>query len=192
MGQQTKWNDFYSSEKREPFLHLTEEQINAILRKFPDVKSALDIGCGEGQLMAQLEQRDISTTGIDVSDIALAEAHKLVKGTLIEGDFEQFTFPDGTSFDLIFAKFVIAFAQNPKIFFKKIDTLLRGGGGFILITPVIQELKSSSQKEEVFIEQLVLDENMPQYFSEIEETILYSENNKKLALFICMKKQSEG
>lgn len=188
MEPQSKWNTFYSSKKREPFLHLTEEQVDAILVRFPNAKSALDIGCGEGQLLTQLEQRNISTTGIDVSDVALKKAHKHVAGKLIEGDFEQFVFPKNSSFDLIFVKFVIAFIQNAGAFFEKIDNLLKTGGGFILLTPVTKELDSSSEKEEVFVEQSVLEKFMPQYFSKIEETVLHSENNKRLVLYTCTKK----
>ncbi|MFZ3043538.1 MAG: class I SAM-dependent methyltransferase [Minisyncoccia bacterium] len=188
MGSKDKWDSFYYSKKREPFLHLTEEQVGDILVRFPNAKSALDIGCGEGQLLVQLEQRGFSTTGIDVSDVALKEARKHVAGKLIEGDFEQFVFSSDSSFDLIFVKFVIAFIQNPEKFFQKIDNLLKIGGGFILLTPVTQELDSLSEKEEVFVEQSILDKFMPQYFSKVEETILYSENSKKLSLYICMKR----
>lgn len=187
MEPRNKWNTYYSSKEREPFLHLTDEQVDAILTKFPNAKSALDIGCGEGQLLIQLEQRDIATVGIDVSDGALKEARKHVVGKLIEGDFEQFTFPNNSSFDLVFVKFVIAFIQNPKAFFEKIDRMLKTRGGFILLTPVTQKLDSSSEKEEVFVEQSVLDKFMPQYFPKIEETVLYSEDNKKLSLYICTK-----
>lgn len=188
MESKNKWDTFYSSKKREPFLHLTEEQVEAILVKFPNAKSALDIGCGEGQLLIQLEQRNISVTGIDVSDVALKEARRHVAGKLIEGDFEQFIFPNDSSFDLIFVKFVIAFIQNPEEFFEKIDALLKTEGGFILLTPVTKELDTSSEKEEVFVEQSVLDRFMPKYFSKVEETILYSEGSKKLSLYICTKK----
>lgn len=188
MKQKDKWNVFYSSKKREPFLHLTEEQVDNILKKFPNAASALDIGCGEGQLLIQLEERGISATGIDISDIGINEAKKRVSGSLIVGDFEQFSFPDTTSFDLVFVKFVIAFIQNPETFFKKIDSLLKTDGGFILLTPVIRESDSSSQKEEVFIEQSILDEYLPRYFSKIEETILYSEGHKRLVLYTCTKK----
>ncbi len=169
-------------------MHFSEEQIGSILSKFPNAKSALDIGCGEGQLLIQLEQRGISTTGIDISGVALNEAEKHVKGTLIGGDFEQFTFPNDSSFDLIFVKFVIAFIQNPETFFKKINRMLKVDGGFILLTPVAQKLGLSPEKEEIFIEQSVLEKLMPQYFSRIEETVLHSEENKKLALYICTKK----
>jgi 2-polyprenyl-3-methyl-5-hydroxy-6-metoxy-1,4-benzoquinol methylase len=188
MEQLSKWNIYYSSKKREPFLHLTKEQVDTILAKFPDAKSALDIGCGEGQLLIQLERQGISTTGIDISNVAISEASKYVKGTLIEGDFEQVTFPNNSSFDLIFVKFVIAFIQNHEAFFKKINTLLKPDGGFILLTPVTKELNLSSEKDEIFIKQSVLEKFMPQYFSKIEETVLYSENNKKLVLYTCTKK----
>ncbi len=187
MESKNKWDTFYSSKERDSFLHLTDEQVDVILAKFPNAKSALDIGCGEGQLLIQLEQRSIASTGIDVSDVALNEARKYVVGKLIEGDFEQFVFPHDSSFDLIFVKFVIAFIQNPETFFEKVDKFLKAGGGFILLTPVAQKLDSQSEKEEVFVEQSTLDKFMPQYFQKIEEIVLYSENNKKLALYTCTK-----
>jgi|SRR3989344_2559456 len=188
MKKQSKWDIYYSSKKREPFLHLTEEQVDAVLAKFPDAKSALDIGCGEGQLLVQLEQRGILITGIDISSVALDEARKHVRGILIDGDFEQFIFPNNLSFDIIFVKFVIAFIQNPETFFKKINNLLRTGGGFILLTPVTQKLDDSSEKEEIFIKQSILEKFMPQYFSEVEEIVFHSENGKRLMLYVCTKK----
>lgn len=188
MEQQKKWDTFYSSVKREPFLHLTDEQVDKILEKFAYAKSALDIGCGEGQLLAQLEKRGISTVGIDVSPVALNEAHKHVKGELIEGDFEQYTFRKDTQFDLIFTKFVIAFIKDVDAFFKKIVALLGPGSGFILLTPVINGPKNENLiEEEIFIQQSVLDASMPRYFSDIKEEVLYAEGDKKLALYVCTK-----
>jgi len=183
-----KWDDFYTSDSRESFLHFTNDQIASILRHFPLAKTALDIGCGEGQLMLQLEAANITTIGIDLSKIALAEARKHVKGNLIEGDFEKFYFPIEQKFDLIFVKFVIAFMSDIPSFFKKIDDLLNPGGGFILLAPVSnQPIDRNIEADEIFIEQSVLDISMPKYFSNIREEILHAENEKKLSLFICSK-----
>lgn len=187
MKSRDKWDTFYSSKKREPFLHLTEEQVNAILIRFSNAKSALDIGCGEGQLLIQLEQRNISAVGIDVSDVALKEARKHVKGTLIEGDFEEFVFSEEEKFDLVFVKFVIAFIEDIPTFFKKIQSVLKTSGGFILLAPVINGHLEKKSGEEIFVEQSVLDVSMPKYFSEIKEEILHTEGNRKLALYTCIK-----
>ena len=189
MEQAKKWDTFYSSTTREPFLHFSNEQIVAILRKFPKAKSALDVGCGEGQVMIQLEQHGISTTGIDISSVALAEASRNVRGTLIEGDFEKSNFPQGQHFDLIFVKFVIAFIKDVPAFFKKINALLKTGGGLILLAPVVKgPLGQASEGEEIFVEQSVLDTFVPRYFSKIKEEILHTEADRKLSLYLCTKK----
>ncbi len=187
MNQKEKWNTFYSLKKREPFIHFTEEQLNDILKKFPDAQSALDIGCGEGQLLVQLEKRGLFSTGIDVSEVGLDEAKKQFKGALILGDFEEFNFPEESSFDLIFVKFVVAFIKNPADFFKKVDSLLKRGGGFILLTPVMPKPNIQLQEEEVFVGQAVIDTYLPQYFSKIDEVVLYSDGSKRLVLYICKK-----
>lgn len=181
-----KWDDFYASDSRESFLHFTDDQVSSILKDFPLAKTALDIGCGEGQLMLQLEATGVTTTGIDLSKVALAEAHKHVKGNLIEGDFEKFDFPIEQKFDLIFVKFVIAFIESKPAFFKKVRGLLNAGGALILLTPVIDgEIVQKLESESIFVEKSVLDTYMPKYFPNIKEEILHAERAKKLSLFIC-------
>lgn len=183
-----KWDTFYASDSRESFLHFTDEQIASILKHFPLAKTALDIGCGEGQLILQLETVGIATTGIDISKIALAEARKRVKGTLLEGDFEKYSFPPEQKFDLVFVKFVIAFIKDIPAFFNKIDDLLKQNGGFILLAPVAkQSIDRSEEANEIFIEQSLLDVSFPKHFSNIQEETLYAEDDKRLALFICKK-----
>lgn len=188
MKSTDKWNTFYTSETRESFLHFSDEQLESILKQFPNAVSALDIGCGEGQLMTQLEVRSISTTGMDISDVALTEAHRHAKGVLIESDFEQYTFQKDVRFDLIFVKFVIAFIRDVGAFFKKIDTLLKPGGGLILLTPVTNGKRDPYfEGDDIFIQQSVLDTFMPLFFSKINEEVLHAEDDKKLALYICTK-----
>lgn len=188
MKQKEKWNSFYTSQKREPFLHFSEEQIDNILKQFPNTQSVLDIGCGEGQLLVQLETRGISTVGIDVSEIGIEEARKYVKGGLIVGDFETFEFPADRTFDLIFVKFVIAFIEKPDLFFRKIIRLLNSSGGLILLTPVMPNPDRSSPSEEVFADQAVIDQFLPRHFSSIKEEVLYADGDKRLVLYTCIKK----
>ncbi len=188
MKQKEKWNSFYTSQKRESFLHFSEEQIHSILEKFPNTQSALDIGCGEGQLMAQLESRGISTVGIDVSEVGIEAARKLSKGEFIIGDFETFEFPTNTAFDLIFVKFVIAFIEKPDLFFQKIVQLLNSHGGLVLLTPVMPNPDRSSQSEEVFVDLATLDGCLARYFSSIREEVLYADGEKRLVLYTAVKK----
>lgn len=186
MNQKTKWDCFYSSKEREPFLHLSDTQLKNVLLEFPNAKSALDIGCGEGQLMVQLEKAGLSTTGIDVSPVCLGEATKHVKGKLVEADFEQFEFAKDSKFDLIFAKFIIAFINHPESFFEKIISLLNRRGGLILLTPVSAVPLTNSDSDEVFVSQNVID-LLPRFFEKIDEEILYSEESRKLSLYVCRR-----
>lgn len=188
MKQKEKWNSFYASQRREPFLHFTEDQVDDILKQFPNTQSVLDIGCGEGQLLVQLETRGISTVGIDVSEIGIEEARKHVKGELIVGDFETFEFPADRTFDLIFVKFVIAFIEKPDLFFRKIIRLLNSRGGLILLTPVMPNPDQLSPSEEVFVDLSTLDECLSQYFSSVREEVLYADGEKRLVLYTAVKK----
>jgi len=187
MDSKTKWDTFYASTTREPFLHLTETQVAEILAGSPSAHSALDIGCGEGQLLEQLEQSGLTVTGIDVSPVALSAAKERVEGTLIEGDFESFNFNTNSTFDLIFLKFVIAFIDDKERLFQKIHSLLNEGGELVLLTPVISGVKELKSIEEIFVEKHILDECLPKYFGQIKEDILYKEGGKKLSLFVCKK-----
>lgn len=186
--QKEKWNIFYASQDREPFLHFTDEQVDNILKQFSNVQSVLDIGCGEGQLLIQLEKRGITTTGIDVSEVGITEARKHVKGEFIVDNFETFEFPTDTLFDLVFVKFVIAFIAEPDLFFQKVAKLLKTHGGLVLLTPVMPNPDSLSASEEVFVDQAVLDEFLPKYFSSIKEEILYADGDKRLVLYTGVKK----
>lgn len=188
MKQKEKWNAFYTSQKRESFLHFNEEQIDVILKKFPNTQSILDIGCGEGQLMSQLEARGISTVGIDVSEVGIKTARKSSNGQFIVGDFETFEFPTNTAFDLIFVKFVIAFIEKPDLFFQKVVQLLNSHGGFILLTPVMPNPDQLSPAEEVFVDLSTLDECFSRYFSSVHEEVLYADGEKRLVLYIAIKK----
>lgn len=187
VDNKTKWDSFYASATREPFLHLNEERIDGVLKAFPSANSALDIGCGEGQLLEQLGKRGLDAVGIDVSPVALVEAKKRIRGVLIEGDFESFVFHDNPTFDLIFLKFVIAFIHDKKRLFEKIDSMLNEGGGLVLLTPIISNAGDAKDIDEVFVKQEVLDEFLPKYFKQSKEQILYAESNKRLSLYICRK-----
>src|SRR3989344_1527923 len=190
MNSQQKWDLFYSQKIREEFHNLSKTQLDEILIAFPHAKSALDIGCGEGQLINELEHRGLAVTGVDPSVVALKVARKQTTGNLIQGTFEDAQFEPGTLFDIIFVKFVISFIEDYAVFFKKIDTLLNSNGGLIILTPVINRPKINDE-EEIFVSKSILNQFLPIYFKNVTETVIHEDNDKKLSLFIC-KKNSEG
>lgn len=182
-----KWNAIYSGKiKTSNFLQLEEIQLSEIFEFFPNARSAFDIGCGRGELLSQLEDRGITTTGIDASSVAIDAAKRVSKATLYVGDFESFSFPEGIKFDLIFVKFVLAHIKKKEEFIVHISELLNNGGGLIVISPVM--LKNKRAVDEIFIEQELLNKLISRYFSLKKECILYEEGDKKLSLYILGKK----
>lgn len=63
--------------------------------------TALDIGCGRGELLFQLEQRGISSVGVDIALPALELARKTTKAPLALCDAKRLPFREH-SFDRIF------------------------------------------------------------------------------------------
>ncbi len=83
--------------------------IRPVFRRFLDrnqftKRSALDIGCGFGQYLAYLEARGFTTAGVDISELAVAEASRAVRdGTrIIAGDMFAYPFPEN-EFDFVFS-----------------------------------------------------------------------------------------
>lgn len=179
-SQKKKWDAFYSSTKREDFLHLSDQQLDAILKEFPTAKTILDIGCGEGQLLTQLTMRGYDVTGIDVSPIALSRVD--LDTTIITGDFENYRF--GQTFDIIFAKFLVAFIENLPNFFAKTHSLLNRDGGMVIISPIVDGEKD----EEIFIKKEDFENGYRTYFDVRFDTSLYQEGNKRLAQVILTKR----
>ncbi len=90
---------------------------------------ALDIGCGEGELMRQLRERGYTTTGIDLAEVAKPD---------IVGDFMEYDFGK-QRFDLITVNLVIAFIDDKEAFINKAKSLLKPGGRLIIITPILYQ-----------------------------------------------------
>jgi len=98
-------------------------------------KTALDIGCGTGELTRQLKARGFDVTGIDPSDYAI-EAAKSIDSDVeyLCAPFEQTALD--AKYDVITINKVLAFVKDPKEFLLKAKGLLKAGGKLVLITPV--------------------------------------------------------
>lgn len=69
----------------------------------PEMK-ILDVGCAKGFMLYDFEQLipGIKTTGLDISEYAIRNAHPGVKGRLVVGDAKELPFEDN-EFDLVIA-----------------------------------------------------------------------------------------
>ena len=129
----THWNSYYDNGT--DFGFITSQALSKLLSYTnPNVpKVALDIGCGTGQLMRELNHRGYQCLGIDVSGSAVRIAKSLTTRSdelqYLQSDIENVdieTLPL-QPYSLITCKLVYAFVQNKGPFLKKVDELLVNG-----------------------------------------------------------------
>lgn len=107
--------------------------INAILNLTP--KSVLDIGCGEGWLVRELEQSGISTLGLDVVPEFIEYAQKQGGGRFKSVSFEELSSSIlQEKFDIIVCNFSLLGDESVVHLFQQAASLLNNGGAFIIQT----------------------------------------------------------
>jgi SAM-dependent methyltransferase len=90
----------------------------------------LDVGCGTGQLTAEIAQSGAQVTGLDNSAGMLAEARKNFPGlAFVLGDAAAFDFPE--SFDAVFSNAALHWVKNANGAAASIARALRPGGRFV-------------------------------------------------------------
>ncbi len=94
---------------------------------------ALDVGCGNGDLMDRLEQRGWEVVGIDLDEnaVAAAKSRGLDART---GDLASQQFPDA-SFDAITLSHVIEHVPDPAALLAECCRILRSDGTLVVLTP---------------------------------------------------------
>jgi SAM-dependent methyltransferase len=108
--------------------------VRAYLR--PDSR-VLDLGCGRGGLVEQLDHPLELISGLD-PDIESLREHRLaqVEPPMARANGASRRMPfAGASFDLIFASWVLEHMAEPAVDFREIGRVLRPGGVFVFITP---------------------------------------------------------
>lgn len=97
-----------------------------------DNKSVLDIGCGEGGILAGLaETYKFRGLGIDYDGEMISKARQVPGSVFRQGEFFLYDFDE--KYDFILLRDVLEHCGNPREMLRKISTLLRPGG-FVYIT----------------------------------------------------------
>jgi SAM-dependent methyltransferase len=112
-----------------PPAHLRE-----FVRSLPRVGAALDLGCGDGRLTAEL--RAEALTAADVSAVALARARERLPGAELrelEPD-APLPFAD-SSFDLVLCVETVEHVRDVQLLVSEVRRVLRPGGELALTTP---------------------------------------------------------
>ena len=94
----------------------------------------LDIGCGFGFFLQEMQYRGWEVTGIELSAPGISYARDVLCANVYQSSLEQTDFPNNC-YDVITAFYVIEHSYDPIIFLKKIHSLLKPGGIVLLRYP---------------------------------------------------------
>ena len=110
----------------------------------------LDLGCGTGKLLDRLATRfpQLRGTGLDLSAEMLTQARlnnrhhpRLI---YLQGDAEALPFVDG-QFDAVFNTLSFIHYSNPEQVFAEVSRVLKPGGKFYLVDPIIKTQANTQQ-----------------------------------------------
>ena len=92
----------------------------------------LDLGCGRGGLVEQLNHPLTKITGVDPDELSLKEHRLALPRTVGMSDVLPFA---ANSFDVVFASWLLEHLERPLSTFAQISRVLKPGGVFVFITP---------------------------------------------------------
>jgi 2-polyprenyl-3-methyl-5-hydroxy-6-metoxy-1,4-benzoquinol methylase len=94
---------------------------------------ALDVGCGNGHLVAALRARGWDAEGIDVDETAVADARR--RGLPVRlGHLDTLAIPPG-SMDAVTLRHVVEHVHDPGALLASCHRVLRSGGRLAIVTP---------------------------------------------------------
>lgn len=117
-----------------PFILTILGDVVASFEKHRVTGRLLDVGFGQGALLAVAQKRGWQTYGIEASHAAVEQGIKHGVGELAVGDFLDAPWEDG-NFDVIVMTELIEHLTSPRQFLEKARALLRKGGVLYLTTP---------------------------------------------------------
>jgi 2-polyprenyl-3-methyl-5-hydroxy-6-metoxy-1,4-benzoquinol methylase len=95
----------------------------------------LEVGCGDGYLLAAAERRGYEVTGVEYSEYAAQRARAgLTRGQVLVGELSQVELPAG-AFDVCILADVIEHVRDPRSFLATVRERLKPGGRLLIATP---------------------------------------------------------
>jgi SAM-dependent methyltransferase len=111
------------------------------VRRLGRVGRALDVGCGDGRLTAELDASEL--TAADVSPVALERARpRLADARIVELEPDAPLPFDDSSFELVLAVETIEHVRDVQLLLSEIRRVLAPGGELALTTPATPALVS--------------------------------------------------
>jgi SAM-dependent methyltransferase len=103
-----------------------------LINKLKDKGAILDIGCGDGSLMAGIDKKRYTVAGTEYSTIEIARAKK-VTSKIYKGDYLNYDAKD--KYDIIIMTEVLEHTREPLKYLKKIHSDLKKEGNIIITVP---------------------------------------------------------
>jgi len=95
----------------------------------------LEVGCGDGYLLAAAERRGFEVVGVEYSEHAAQRARAgLTRGQVLVGELAQVDLPS-ESFDVCILADVIEHVRDPRSFLTTVRERLKPGGCLLIATP---------------------------------------------------------
>lgn len=131
LEKQNEWRERYRALR--PGWHpATEVYADLVREHVRPFSRLLDLGCGRGGLVEQLDVVPHQVVGVDLDWLSLHEHRLQIPGVVATGDHLPFA---PRSFDVVFASWVLEHLATPLSTFRAIRRVLRPAGVFIFITP---------------------------------------------------------
>jgi SAM-dependent methyltransferase len=112
----------------------TEFYAELVRSKLEPSSRVLDLGCGRGGLVEQLEHPLEQVVGVDPDVVSLREHRLAGEMALAAALSSALPFEDGC-FDVVFSSWVLEHLAEPRRMIGEIGRVLRPGGVFVFITP---------------------------------------------------------
>jgi cyclopropane fatty-acyl-phospholipid synthase-like methyltransferase len=95
----------------------------------------LEVGCGDGYLLAAAERRGFEVMGVEYSEHAARRARAaLARGQVLVGELSDLNLP-AEAFDVCVLADVIEHVRDPRSFLATVRDCLKPGGGLLVATP---------------------------------------------------------
>lgn len=128
---ETKYRGAIRDKKR---LAVWHQEILSFIKSVDKGQRVLDVGCGNGRLLAQIAELGFEAVGVDFSSEATAACREQgLKAECV--DIETEGIPYDEEFDLCISTEVIEHVFDPYNFLFQINKVLQPGGLAILTTP---------------------------------------------------------
>lgn len=119
-------------------LHLSPGRVadadfSIFYQPYRDGANLLDVGCGNGRMIAKMQAAGWQVMGIDFDPIAIESARTQGLDAHV-GRIEEIDFPSD-SFDVVASSHVLEHVHDPEQFLKESLRLVKPGGRLLVITP---------------------------------------------------------